>query len=88
MAKVAVAYASSDLYSMLAGVARFNEIYYLCYKELSAKQSLFMYDSNEKHYHSEEIESAKGNELILDYVNLLGLPWERVGRENVLIAHL
>ncbi|MGN0366683.1 MAG: glycosyltransferase family 8 protein [Suilimivivens sp.] len=61
-------------------VAGFNEIYYPCYRELSAKQLLFMYDLNEKHYHSkEEIESAKGNELILHYVNLLGHPWERGG---------
>lgn len=64
-------------------VAGFNEIYYPCYRELSAKQLLFMYHLNEEHYYSqEEIEGAKGNEIILHYVNLLGHPWEKGGEKT------
>lgn len=58
--------------------ADFNEIYYPCYRELTGRQLLYMYHLKPEHYYSiQEIESAKGNEVILHYVNLLGHPWER-----------
>ena len=58
--------------------ADFNEIYYPCYRDLTGRQLLFMYHFNPEHYYSiQEIEKAKGHEVILHYVNLLGHPWEK-----------
>lgn len=57
--------------------AEFHEIYYPCFGDFSGKQLLFMFGLDEKNYYSvEEIEQAKGNEVVLHYVNILGHPWE------------